>query len=188
MSKSVPREAMLSATRDLPSVRLSEIVLRTARYQELKDWYQAVLGVDPYIDTDQFCFRRLHMDYPYSQVLAIFHVPEAESLPGPVAGLDHIQLRHASLEAMFERFERLKTVGILPDASMNHGPGTSFYYRDPDQNSVELSGPNFDDEREYLAYFESESYRKNIAGITVDPDDFVNRFRAGTPQSELVKF
>jgi catechol 2,3-dioxygenase-like lactoylglutathione lyase family enzyme len=183
----VKREAMLSATRDLPSVRLSEIVLRTARYQEVKDWYQAVLGVDPYIDTNQFCFRRLHMDYPYSQVLAIFHVPEVESRPGPVAGLDHIQLRHASLEAMFVRFERLRTVGIIPDESMNHGPGTSFYYRDPDQNLVELSGPNFDNEQEYLAYFQSESYRNNIAGINVDPDDFVNRYRNGTPQSDLVK-
>jgi catechol-2,3-dioxygenase len=187
VTDSFQREAMLSATRDLPSVRLSEIVLRTARYQEVKDWYQAVLGVDPYIDTDEFCFRRLHMDYPYSQVLAIFHVPEAESLRGLAAGLDHIQLRHASLGAMFERFERLRTVGIVPDEAMNHGPGTSFYYRDPDQNSVELSGPNFDDEQEYLAYFETESYRNNIAGIKVDPDDFVNRFRGGTPQSELVK-
>ncbi|HEU4687171.1 MAG TPA: VOC family protein [Vicinamibacterales bacterium] len=187
MSTSVEREAMLSATCDLPSVRLSEIVLRTARYEEVKDWYQAVLGVDPYIDTEQFCFRRLHVDYPYSQVLAIFHVPEASTAPGPVAGLDHIQLRHASLEAMFDRFERLKVVGIVPYTSMNHGPGTSFYYRDPDQNSVELSGPNFDDEQEYLAYFESESYRNNIAGIIVDPDDFVGRYRSGTPQAELVK-
>lgn len=187
MSNDVQREAMLSATRDLPPVRLSEIVLRTARYQELKDWYQAVLGVAPYNDTDEFCFRRLHMDYPYSQVLAIFHVPEAASSPGPVAGLDHIQLRHASLEAMFERFERLREVGIVPDASMNHGPGTSFSYRDPDQSSVELSGPNFDDDREYVAYFESESYRKDIAGIVVDPNDFVRRLSAGTPQPELVR-
>src|SRR5215204_7224483 len=113
MSTDVQREAMLSATRGLPSVRLSEIVLRTARYQEVKDWYQAVLGVDPYIDTEEFCFRRLHVDYPYSQVLAIFHVPEASTANGPVAGLDHIQLRHASLEAMFDRFERLEMVGIV---------------------------------------------------------------------------
>jgi catechol-2,3-dioxygenase len=188
MSSSVQREAMLSATRDLPSVRLSEIVLRTARYAELKDWYQAVLGVDPYIDTADYCFRRLHVEYPYSQVLAIFCVPEASTVSGPVAGLDHIQLRHASLEAMFDRYECLKQVGIVPYTSMNHGPGTSFYYRDPDQNSVELSGPNFDDEQEYLAYFDSESYRNNIAGILVDPDDFVERYRAGTPQSELVRF
>jgi catechol-2,3-dioxygenase len=188
MSDGFNRKTFLSATRDLPSVRLSEIVLRTSRYQELKDWYQALLGIDPYLDTEEFCFRRLHVDYPYTQILAIFHVPEASTPPLPVAGLDHIQLRHASLGDLFDRYDCLQAVGITPYSSMNHGPGTSFYYRDPDGNSVELSGPNFDDEQEYLAYFESESYRNNIAGVPVDPHDFVARYRSGVPQAELVRF
>ncbi len=187
MTDRVDRAQFLSATRDLPPVRLSEIVLRTSRYQEMKDWYQAVLGVDPYLDTDQFCFRRLYVDYPYTQVLAIFHIPEAADRSGPVAGLDHIQLRHGSLGDMFDRYERLADVAIAPYDSMNHGPGTSFYYRDPDGNSVELSGPNFDEEKDYLAYFESESYRNNIAGIAVDPHKFVERYRSGVPQHELVR-
>lgn len=188
MSSMINAEEFLSATRDLPSVRLSEIVLRTSQYEEVKNWYQAVLGVEPFIDTEDYCFRRLHIDYPYTQVLAIFYVPEASAQQAPVAGLDHIQLRHASLDDMFVRFERLKAVGLVPYQSMNHGPGTSFYYHDPDGNTVELSGPNFDNEKEYLAYFESESYRSNIVGIEVDPQEFVDRYRNGTPQSELVAF
>jgi hypothetical protein len=98
-----------------------------------------------------------------------------------------MQLRHATLGDMFTRYERLKAVGITPHRSMNHGPGTSFYYRDPDGNTVELSGPNFERERDYLAYFESEAFRKNIAGIPVDPDEFVGRFRRGEPLGELVR-
>jgi hypothetical protein len=61
------------------------------------------------------------------------------------------------------------------------------HYRDPDGNAVELSGPNFDTEEEYLAYFDSEAYRKNISGIAVDPDAFVARYRSGVPQPELVR-
>ena len=67
------REAMLNATRGLQSVRISEIVLRTSNYQQLKDWYQAFLGVDPYLDNERACFRRLHDDYPYQQLFVIFN-------------------------------------------------------------------------------------------------------------------
>lgn len=40
-------DAALKATSDLPPVRLSEIVLRTARYADMKAWYQAVLRRRP---------------------------------------------------------------------------------------------------------------------------------------------
>ena len=186
MAPTLGRDA-LNATRDLPPVRLSEIVLRTARFARMNDWYQTVLGVDPYLLNERFSFRRLHTDYPYTQVLAIFNRPELRDREDKAAGLDHIQLRHASLGAMFDRYERLRAIGIAPDRSMNHGPGTSFYYRDPDGNAVELSGPNFDTEEEYLAYFDSEAYRKNISGIAVDPDAFVARYRSGVSQAELVR-
>jgi len=186
-SSAVPAEALANVTRDLPPVRISEIVLGTRRYDEMRAWWQAVLGVDPYLDNDKFSFRRLHTDYPYTQVLAIFHVPDAQDPVRPACGLHHMQFRHATLSALFDRFERLRAVGIRPTRSMNHGPSTSFYYTDPDGNTAELSGPNFDTEQEYLAYFDSEAYRKNISGIAVDPDEFVARFRGGEPQAELVK-
>lgn len=186
MSRVLPSETR-AATSDLPPIRLSEIVLRTSRYDEMRAWYQAVLGVAPYLENDRFCFRRLHTDYPYTQVLAIFHRPEVGDRPATANGLDHIQLRHGSLGELITRYERLRAVGITPGRSMNHGPGTSLYYADPDGNQVELSGPNFDSEAEYFAYFDSEAYRKNISGIAIDPDDFAARFRRGVPQAELVR-
>ena len=53
-------------------------------------------------------------------------------------GLDHVQFRHASLGALLDRYEILRDLGIKPHRTMNHGPSTSFYYRDPDGNGVEL--------------------------------------------------
>lgn len=41
-------------------------------------------------------------------------------------------------------------------------------------------------ERDYVAYFESESFRKN-SGIQVDPGEFVGRFRRGEPLGDLVR-
>lgn len=168
-------------------MRISEIVLRTARYQELKDWYQAVLGVDPYLDTDRFCFRRLHSDYPFTQLLVIFHRPELAKETRSGAGLDHMQFRCDSLPDLLGRYERLKRLGITPHRTMNHGPGTSLYYRDPDGNVVELSAVNFETEAEYLAYVDSETFRSNISGVAIDPDEFVVKLRNGVSPRELVR-
>jgi hypothetical protein len=124
-------------------------------------------------------------------VLGIFEVPAVNGLADNQKGepgMHHMQLRHAGLDHLFSRYEALRALGITPMRSFNHGPGTSFYYRDPDGNTVELSSANFVSESDYLAYFRSESYAKNISGIEIDPAAYVARFRAGTPQDELVRF
>ena len=70
---------------------------------------------------------------------------------------------------------------------MNHGPSTSFYYRDPDGNGVELSAMNFPTEAEYSTFVTSEAFKRNISGAAIDADEFVSKDRSGVPQSELVK-
>lgn len=170
-----------------PPVRISEIVLRTARYAEMGRWYDVLLGVAPHLDNGRVAFRRLHSDYPYTQVLAIFHRPEIEGHERSGPGLDHVQFRYGSLGILVESYERLRNAGVRPFRSANHGPGTSLYYRDPDGNVVELSATNFDTEAEYLAYFDSEAFRRNISGVEIDPDDFAARFRSGVAQRDLVR-
>jgi hypothetical protein len=104
-----------------------------------------------------------------------------------VTGLNHVQFKCETLGAALDRYERLKAVGISPVRSCNHGPGTSFYYRDPDGNTMEISGPNLATETEYRAYFQTESFRRNPRGVATDPDELVARFRRGVPQAELVR-
>jgi len=193
-------ETLRSLTKHLKPLQISEIVLRTSNYEKLRNWYEAVLGVAPFLERQpeqggergtskasdlRLCFIRLHMNYPYTQILAIFDVPglvqgEAE------AGLHHMQFRHASLEQLISRYELLESAGIKPVRTANHGPGTSFYYRDPDGNNVELSASNFEIEKDYLAYIASETFKKNPSGMEIDVVDYVQRFRSGTPQNELV--
>ena len=98
-----------------------------------------------------------------------------------------MQFRYGSLGILVESYERLRNAGVRPFRSANHGPGTSLYYRDPDGNVVELSATNFDTEAEYLAYFDSEAFRRNISGVEIDPDDFAARCRSGVAQRDLVR-
>ena len=50
MTQPVTRDELVQATRDLPELRITEVVLQTARWQEMKDWYSAFLGVEPYFE------------------------------------------------------------------------------------------------------------------------------------------
>ncbi|TWT14101.1 VOC family protein [Reyranella sp. CPCC 100927] len=197
------RAKLASLNSDLSAPRLSEIVLKTSRFEDMKIWYQGVLGVAPFYEhnpagsspagaqeraTDiRLCFIRLHLDHPYAQMLAIFEIPGTRDVPGNDPGLHHMQFRNGSMTDLFTRYDRLKALGILPHRTANHGPGTSFYYRDPDQNVVELSANNFATVEEYKAYFTSDGYKRNPSGIEIDANDYIARFRRGTPLADLVK-
>lgn len=190
---------------DPAPMRISEIVLKTSRYDEMKAWYQQLLGLKPFFEhlpkrpaaasapgqqeraTDiRLCFMRLHLDQPYTQVVAIFDVPGTPTTPGPSAGLHHMQFRNPTMDDMFLRYDKLKALGILPHRTANHGPETAFYYRDPDQNIVEISVNNFETAEEYVAYFVSDSFLSNPSGIEIDADAFIARYRQGTPLAQLV--
>lgn len=184
-----------------PTPQFSEVVLKTSRFAVMKEWYENVLQTKAFFvrsDAKQaswtgawgIAFIRLYHSHPYTQTLALFEIPAVEGKSDNQRGepgLHHMQLRFVSLEHLFTRFEAMRAQGTTPEICYNHGPGTSFYYRDPDGNMVELSAVNFDDEKDYLAYYSSESYRKNVSGIPIDPNEYVARYRNGTPQSELVR-
>ena len=192
-------------TADLTPPRLSEVVLRTSRYDEMKAWYQQVLGVKPFFEHTppdwenqrgqlterlpgdlRLCFMRIAAGYPFGQVIALFDYPgQQPSLQA--SGMHHMQLRHASLEDLFTRFERLAGIGLQPYKCFNHGPATAFYYQDVDNNMVELSAANFATEPEFVAFMKSPAYAANPAGHAVDPTELVRRWRAGEQPADIVR-
>ena len=176
----------------LGPLQVSEIILHTMKFEPMKAWYQRLFGgMEPATDVDaekklsflpevdRICFFRIHFQYPYTQVLGLFEVRDLVKSAKPVPGLDHMQFREASLANLFSRYEMLKLAGVMPFSTYNHGPATSFYYRDPDDNVMELSAVNFATEREYLAFFQSEEFKKNIEGFPVNADEVIRAYRRG---------
>jgi len=175
-------------------MQISEIIIHTANYEQVRDWYRKVFNdVVPAMETDckgrmssipmveRLCFLRLVMGHPFTQILGIFEIPQAFPSEGVHAGLDHMQFREESRESLFSRYEKLKRQGILPFQTYDHGPGTSFYYHDPDGNVVELSALNFETEAEYLAFFQTEAFRSNIEGVAIDADAYIRSVREKSP-------
>ena len=112
-------------------------------------------------------------------------MPGLRQPDGTVPGLQHFQMRFSAIGDLFDRYEALALHGIVPARSANHGPGTSFYYRDPDNNHLELSASNYLTEPEVMAFYQSEAFRRNPAGIDVDPAEYVGRYRKGVSLEEL---
>lgn len=179
-----------------PPVQIGEIVLLTSQYDALRSWYVLVLGQSPYFERragvaaspkpselprasdSTLCFFRLHLDYPFVQVIAIFDVPGTRKAASGDPGLHHMQLRVANVHELGVLFLELKRSGVLPFRCVDHGPGTSFYYRDPDGNVVELCATNFEQVQEYLDCLASAAFQSNPSGQAVDPDEIAARAAA----------
>ena len=205
--------ALADATAHLPSLRIAEIVLQTNQFQALKLWYAAVLGRPWTIENDpakaatiagehgdggkqvhasrvRSCFMILDKDAaatPYGQLFALFEIAGIGSEPTKDPGLNHMQFKHATMADLVTRIELLRDAGIEPHRCANHGPITSFYYRDPDRNVVELCCNNFETFDEWLAFFASPQFKANPSGIDIVMSEFLKRYHSGLTLEELAR-
>jgi catechol-2,3-dioxygenase len=181
---------------DKAAMRFGEVVLKTSQYEALKSWYSQVLDTKPMFESErredlrpgamrQMCTIRPYSEFPFTETLVILDFAELRQNDQTVSGMDHFQMQFASIDHLFDRYEALAAHRIVPTRSANHGPSTSFYYRDPDGNRVELSVKNYATEAETLVFMQSEAFRRNPAGIDVDPAEYVGRYRNGVSLEEL---
>ena len=173
--------------------KLSHVVLQTNRKREMRDWYCRVLGADIVYENDFISF----ISYDDEHHRVAFLDPGAlearrpgkghDFRAGRETGLHHMAFTFAGLGELLGTYERLKEEGIRPYWCVNHGPTTSMYYRDPDNNGVELQVDNFDPVIEAKRYMQGASFAKNPIGVEFDPDALAARFRAGADEKELVR-
>ncbi|WP_439685526.1 hypothetical protein [Cupriavidus oxalaticus] len=84
-----------------------------------------------------------------------------------------------------DTYKRLKAAGILPVWSINHGPTTSLYYRDPEGNDIELQVDNYTDLADCAGFFHTETFANEPIGIEFDADALVAMWEAGASDAEL---
>lgn len=193
MSAANPQAAQPSS-----ALKISETILKTGRLDEMKAWYENLLQVAPFFEhapakgsapgdfggqtraSDlRMCFFRLSLDYPNTQTIGLFEEPGTALAPAKTApGLHHMQLMAASLGELCGQYDRLAACGMHPHRSADHGPMTSFYYRDPDGNNVEITAQNFPTLEAMVAFMASDAFKANPSGAEIDPDAFVAKHRA----------
>jgi hypothetical protein len=76
---------------------------------------------------------------------------------------------YATLDQLFDTYERLQGEGITPVWCINHGPTSSMYYLDPMGNHVELQIDTMD-AKAATDFIHSDVFEKNPIGIEFDPN------------------
>ena len=148
---------------------LHHVNLKTTRLQEMIDWYGQVAGfkvnhrapVGAWLTNDGANHR-----------LALLAVPGLQDDPDKVSrtGLHHTAFEFASTGDLFDNFDRLRKLGIEPQACLDHGLTTSLYYADPDGNLVELQADNFGDWAQSSEWMRtSPEFAANPIGVAFDP-------------------
>ena len=100
--------------------------------------------------------------------------------------LQHVAFELPTIDDLLATYARLKSLGIEPVLTADHGASTAFYYDDPDRNSVELTVDNFGDWKKSSEYMrKSPEFAANPMGAHVDPKRMIAARAAGMSVAEL---
>jgi catechol-2,3-dioxygenase len=182
MTHQTIEESTAKPAQSISPAKLAHVVLRTKQYEPMVQWYKTVLQAHATYEVPG-TMAFLTYDDEHHRV-AVLAVPVLADRPPMANGLEHIAFTYAELGDLIHTYERLKGAGIEPYWTINHGPTMSFYYRDPDNNQLELQVDNMETIEEVNAFLDAE-YPTNPIGVEFDPDDLARRFHEGVPESEL---
>jgi catechol-2,3-dioxygenase len=153
--------------------------------QEMIDWYTRVAGMEPSWIAPDACWLT---NDAANHRLAMLAVPglsdDADKLGH--TGLHHLAFEYSSYDALLGACASLLQDGIRPHMVLDHGMTMSFYFVDPDGNSVELQADNFGDwsrSKEWMRT--APEFAANPIGVPVDPEAMIAAWHAGDGADEL---
>ncbi len=164
---------------------LHHINLKTTHLQEAIDWYTIVVGMTA---TFQFPGGAWLTNDAANHRLALSTAPRLSEDPDKLmhTGIHHSAFEYATIDNLLDTYTRLKDLGIEPHACLDHGMTTSFYYVDPDGNSVELQVDNFGNWEESSEWMRtSPQFAANPIGTPIDPAQMIVARKAGASFADL---
>lgn len=165
--------------------KLHHVNLKTVRLQEMIDWYGEVVGAESIF---QFPGGAWLTNDGANHRIALLSSPNLSDDPDKLVhtGIHHSAFEYDSADELLATYERLKAKEIEPHATLDHGMTTSFYYADPDGNSVELQYDNFGDWEKSKEFMKtSPDFAADPIGKPVDPDKMIEARRAGASVEEV---
>jgi catechol-2,3-dioxygenase len=164
--------------------KMGHVGLKVLDLQKMKAWYGTVLEAEVAYENDDVAFMAYDDEH---HRLALVQLPNLEPAPENATGMEHVSFAYKDLGELLTSYTRIKESGIEPFWCIIHGPSTSMYYKDPDGNKIELMIDNFETQQELVNFFEGGAYEENFMGIIFDPEEMIEKYKAGVPQKELIK-
>lgn len=163
---------------------LAHIVLRTANYKPMVDFYTTFLG--GYVTHGNPFISFITYDEEHHRI-AILKIPGTGPKQPKSSGLEHVSFAFQTVRDLLLAYKQRKDEGIKPIWGVNHGPTTSIYYRDPDGNMIETQVDNFDTVDEANAFMSSPAFAENPIGTDVDIEGLIERLKNGESEASLKK-
>lgn len=166
---------------------LHHVNLKTIRLQEMIDWYSKVVGIDVQFQNEMVAFTSNDLA---NHRLALIASPLLRDDADRVehVGMHHLAFEYPSVDDLLDTWVRLHKDETVPHMALDHGFTLSFYYVDPDGNSVELQADWFGDwakSKDFLRT--STDFASNPIGVFVDPAKLIEARAAGATIEELHK-
>jgi catechol-2,3-dioxygenase len=163
---------------------LAHVVLQTANLERMIDFYTTFLGGTVTHRNEMLAF--ITYDEEHHRI-ALIGLPDTTPKVRGSCGLDHVSFAFPDLTSLLLAYRQRKAHGIEPDWSVNHGPTTSIYYKDPDGNKLETQVDNFDTNEAATQFMESAAFAENAIGTDFDPEELIERIKAGEEDKSLKK-
>ena len=103
-----------------------------------------------------------------------------------IEGLDHISYRINPIDKWFDFYFKAKDRGLNPLWTVNHGWISGLYYKDPDNNLVEVFFEHFSSADEFKQNI-SPDFEDEPIGTNMDVEILYDMFKSGTPFKDLIK-
>ena len=164
---------------------LHHVNLKTIRMQEMIDWYATTVGLTTIF---QFPGGAWLTNDTANHRLALLTSSQMRDDAGKLVhtGIHHLAFEYGTIDDLLSAYTRLKEQGITPHMSLDHGMTLSFYYVDPDGNSVELQVDNFGNWGQSQEWMRtSPDFAADPIGKFVDPDQIVAARKAGASHAEI---
>lgn len=179
-----PNVATPSKQKVLSPAAFAHVALRTPNLQPMVDFYLTFLGGKVSYGNDVASF--ITYDEEHHRI-ALIAVPDTGPRPHMSRGQDHMAFTYRNLTDLLTSYKQRKANGLTPVWSVNHGPSTSLYYKDPDGNVCETSVDNLSSVEEINAYLASPEFDENPFGADIDPEDWIARLETGENEAVLKK-
>ena len=166
---------------------LHHVTLKTSRLTEMIDWYKLVVGVEVMFVNDVAAWTT---NDAANHRIAFLAVPGLSDDPRKIShnGMHHCAFEYDSFADLMESYDRLRTAGVEPAFTLDHGLTISIYYRDPEGNYVELQSDCFSDWKKSGEWMRtSPAFAANPIGVFFDPARVYDAFKANPDFNALQK-
>ncbi len=201
MNKILNKNLYLNFKSDFSPDDFHHIAFKTTNYENMVNFYKNLFGCEPLYQSDLITFlayddehhriaiantsdvlNNLNFIQKIVMKLKIFlnkNIPSIE-------GLDHISYRINPIEKWFDFYFKAKERGLSPLWTVNHGWISGIYYRDPDNNLVEIFFEHFSTAEEFKENI-SPDFEDEPIGTNMDIEVLYEMFKSGAGFSELIK-